>query len=74
MRLLNKKIVITELQLPDIKPATAIVSYENDKADRVELFYSDSKYVVGNIYVAHVNIQQARKPICLLKIMKKHFL
>lgn len=55
MRLLNKKIVITELQLPDIKPATAIVSYENDKADRVELFYSDSKYVVGNIYVAHVN-------------------
>lgn len=55
MRLLSKKIIITELNLPDIMPADIIVTYENDKADRVELFYNEDEYVVGNVYVAHVN-------------------
>lgn len=55
MRLLSKKIILTELNLPDVVPADAVITYENDKADRVELFYKDSEYVVGNVYVAHVN-------------------
>ena len=36
-------------------PADAIIVYENDKADRVELFYNESDYIVGNVYTAHVN-------------------
>lgn len=36
-------------------PADAIIVYENDKADRVELFYNESEYIVGNVYTAHVN-------------------
>lgn len=52
---MSKKIIITELNLPGIMPADAIIVYENDKADRVELFYNESEYIVGNVYTAHVN-------------------
>lgn len=50
-----KKIILTKLNLDSIKPATFWGIYENDKAERVELFYDDDKFVLGNIYVAHVN-------------------
>lgn len=52
---MSKKIIITELNLPDVMPADAIIVYEGNKSDRVELFYDESEYVIGNIYVAHVN-------------------
>lgn len=52
---MSRKIIITELNMPGIMPADAIIVYENDKADRVELFYNESEYIVGNVYTAHVN-------------------
>ncbi len=50
-----KKIVLTKLELDSMQPATFWGIYEDNKAERVELFYDDEKYVLGNIYVAHVN-------------------
>ena len=50
-----KKIILTKLNLDCMQPATFLGIYENNKAEKVELFYDDEKYVLGNIYVAHVN-------------------
>ncbi|MBQ2745859.1 MAG: ribonuclease E/G [Lachnospiraceae bacterium] len=51
----NNKIVLTRLNLDNMQPATFFAIYENGKAQRVELFYDDDRYDLGNIYVAHVN-------------------
>ncbi len=51
----NKKIILTKLDIDMIKPATFFAIYEGHKAEKVELFYDDDNYVLGNIYVAHVN-------------------
>ncbi len=51
----TKKIILTKLNLDSIKPVTFWGIYENGRAERVELFYDDDKFVLGNIYVAHVN-------------------
>ena len=58
VRLLSKKIIITELNdrnLPDVLPADIVITYEDERADKVDLFYHDSQFVVGGIYVAHLN-------------------
>ena len=36
-------------------PADIAVLYENDSPVNVDIFYEDEPYIVGNIYVAHVN-------------------
>ena len=36
-------------------PADIAVLYENDSPVNVDIFYVDEPYIVGNIYVAHVN-------------------
>ena len=36
-------------------PADIAVLYEEEKAVKVDIFYEDEPYIVGNIYVAHVN-------------------
>ena len=52
---MSKKLVITKLNLPDIAPADIAILFENDIAEKVDIFYENEPFVVGNIYVAHVN-------------------
>lgn len=52
---MNKKIIVTKLDIDMMQPATLFAIYEDNKAQKVELFYEDDQYVLGNIYVAHVN-------------------
>ena len=52
---MSKKLVITKLNIPNIKPADIAVLYDDEKAVNVDLFYEDEPFIVGNIYVAHVN-------------------
>ena len=52
---MDDKIIITKLDIASMQPATFFGIYKDNKAQRVELFYEDDKYVLGNIYVAHVN-------------------
>lgn len=52
---MDDKIIITKLDIASMQPATFFGVYSDNKAQRVELFYEDDKYVLGNIYVAHVN-------------------
>lgn len=51
----NKKIILTKLNIPKMQPATLFAIYEDNRASKLELFYDDDKFVLGNIYVAHVN-------------------
>ena len=51
----KKKVIITRLDIDMIQPATFFAIYEDNRAQRVELFYDDDQYVLDNIYVAHVN-------------------
>ena len=39
----------------NIIPAKIAISYENDKANYIDIFYDNEPYIVGGIYVAHVN-------------------
>ncbi len=52
---MNTKIIVTKLDIDTMQPATLFSIYDNNKAQKVELFYEDESYVLGNIYVAHVN-------------------
>lgn len=52
---MNKKLVITKLNLPDIASAQVAVLYDNNKPMYIDMFYDDEPFIVGNIYVAHVN-------------------
>ena len=51
----SRKIILTKLNIPKMQPATLFAIYEDNKASKLELFYDDDKFVLGNIYVAHVN-------------------
>lgn len=52
---MNTKIIVTKLDIDTMQSATLFSIYDNNKAQKVELFYEDESYVLGNIYVAHVN-------------------
>lgn len=52
---MDKKIILTKLNIDKLQPATMFAVYENNKASKVELFYEDDNFVIDNIYVAHVN-------------------
>jgi ribonuclease G len=52
---LSKKLVLTKLNIPSIAPADVAVLYEDNKATYMDIFYEDEPFVLGNIYVAHVN-------------------
>lgn len=52
---MSKKLVLTKLNLSCIAPADVAVLYEADKATYMDIFYDDEPFVLGNIYVAHVN-------------------
>lgn len=51
----DKKIILTKLNIDKMQPATMFAVYEAGKASKLELFYEDDKFVLGNIYVAHIN-------------------
>ena len=52
---MSKKLVLTKLNIPSIAPADVAVLYEDNKATYMDIFYEDEPFVLGNIYVAHVN-------------------
>ena len=52
---MSKKLVLTKLNIPSIAPADVAVLYEDSKATYIDIFYEDEPFVLGNIYVAHVN-------------------
>lgn len=52
---MSKKLVITKLNISNITPTDIAVLYEDEIAVNVDLFYEDEPFIVGNIYVAHVN-------------------
>ena len=52
---MSKKLVLTKLNIPSIAPADVAVLYEDSKAIYMDIFYEDEPFVLGNIYVAHVN-------------------
>lgn len=55
---MSKKIVVTQFNNDNpfnIIPAKIAISYENDKANYIDIFYDNEPYIVGGIYVAHVN-------------------
>ena len=52
---MSKKLVLTKLNISSIAPADVAVLYEDSKAIYMDIFYEDEPFVLGNIYVAHVN-------------------
>ena len=52
---MSKKLILTKLNLPCIAPSDVAVLYEDDKPAYMDIFYDDEPFVLGNIYVAHVN-------------------
>ena len=52
---MSKKLVLTKLNISSIAPADVAVLYEDSKATYMDIFYEDEPFVLGNIYVAHVN-------------------
>ena len=52
---MSKKLVLTKLNIPSIAPADVAVLYEDSQATYMDIFYEDEPFVLGNIYVAHVN-------------------
>ena len=52
---MSKKLVLTKLNISSIAPADVAVLYEDNKATYMDIFYEDEPFVLGNIYVAHVN-------------------
>ncbi len=52
---MDRKIILTKLNIQGMQPATMFAVYEDSRASKVELFYEDDRFVLGNIYVAHVN-------------------
>ena len=52
---MSKKLVLTKLNISSIAPADVAVLYEDSKATYIDIFYEDEPFVLGNIYVAHVN-------------------
>ena len=52
---MSKKLVLTKLNIPSIAPADVAVLYEDNKATYMDIFYEDEPFVLGNIFVAHVN-------------------
>lgn len=52
---MSKKLVLTKLNIPSIAPADVALLYEDNKATYMDIFYEDEPFVLGNIYVAHVN-------------------
>lgn len=52
---MSKKLVLTKLNISSIAPTDVAVLYEDSKATYMDIFYEDEPFVLGNIYVAHVN-------------------
>lgn len=52
---MSKKLILTKLNLPCIAPSDVAVLYEDNKPAYMDIFYDDEPFVLGNIYVAHVN-------------------